>query len=326
MYRYVFAVGDNAYCCWEHDLPERNERFLSAVDSEYFHYLAQRHLDQLDGDDRQRAAVALRAGYHHGLETLFSLLGALVQAPDAVPAWIPKCSTPTLRKVVVALRDGSPILTQCGPQRLTLGELATLVHRYCWPGESPPGETGARFGSLWGRFARDFLDDHHIAEYNSLKHGFRVAAGGFVLRMGEQTEYGVRAPEENMRAIGSSPFGTSFFEPEQVVSNAAAKHHFRIRHAALNWRAEAMGQRLQLLAWSINNVVGYLRCLNGTPPETVSFNRPEDRAAYEEAWQWHVGVHTSNFDLVVDPEDVIPLPRSELLRELQERTPDGMAY
>lgn len=92
-YRYVFAVGDEAYCCWDYDLPARNERFLRSLDGSYFSYVSGRHLDQIAGEDRQRASVALRGAYHHGLETLFSLLGAMVQAPEAVPAWIPKCST-----------------------------------------------------------------------------------------------------------------------------------------------------------------------------------------------------------------------------------------
>jgi hypothetical protein len=32
----------------EHDLPERNERFLSSIDGEYFNYVAQRHLDNVE--------------------------------------------------------------------------------------------------------------------------------------------------------------------------------------------------------------------------------------------------------------------------------------
>jgi hypothetical protein len=325
VYRYVFAIGDDAYCCWEHDLPARNERFLASIDAEYFNYVAQRHLEQLEGDDRQRAAVALRAAYHHGLETLFSLLGALAQAPDAVPAWIPKCSTTNLRKVVAALRSGTSLLTQTGPQSLTLRQLSVVVHQYCWPNDVPSRATGERFGQLWKRFAQDFLDDHHIAEYNSIKHGLRVSAGGFVLRMGMEEVYGVLAPEANMQTVGASPYGTSFYEPEPVGPDHSARHHFRIRHYALNWRAEAMALRLQLLAWSINNVVAGLRCLNGAPPGTVRFERPQDPAAFEHAWEWPVGVHASNFDLVVDPTEVDPVPRPALLSELRSRTQDGAA-
>ena len=321
MDRYVFAVADEAYCCWEYDLADRNLRFLATLDAGYFQYVAERHIEHIDGENRQRAAVALRAAYHHGLETLFSLLGALTQAPDAVPAWLPKCSTPALRKVVESLSIGAPILTQLGHQHVTFTDLAGVVHQYCWPNDDPPGVTGQRFGRLWERFASDFLNDHHIAEYNSIKHGFRVAAGGFTIRMGQETEYGVAAPEENMRTIGGSPFGSSYYEARAVTSDGTAKHHFRIRHSALNWRAEAMYHRLQLLGWSINNVVAGLRCLNGESPGTIQFQRPEDPEAFEQAWRWPVGVNYSDFDAVIEPAEIDPLPRSALLEELTRRSP-----
>ena len=320
--RYVFAVGNQAHCCWEYDLPDRNEQFLSSFDGKYFNYVAQRHMDQLESEDRQRAAVALRAAYHHGLETLFSLLGAMAQAPGAVPAWIPKCSTAALRAIVDALRAGRPILTQRGRQSLTLRDLARITHAYCWRDEDPPGVTGERFGRLWHRFAYDFLDEEHIAEYNNIKHGLRVAAGGFVLRVGQEEEYGVHAPERNMQTIGASPFGSSYYQPDSLGAAGSFGCHFRIRHAALNWRAEAMIQRLQLVAWSINNVVGALRCLNGARPGTVRFERPEDPDAFDAAWRWDVGVRSSNFDVVINPADIDLVSRAELLRELEARAPE----
>ena len=326
MDRYVFAVADQPYCCWEYELAERNLRFLATLDTTYFQYIADRHFAEIEGDNRQRAAVALRAGYHHGLETLFSLLGALTQAPDAVPAWLPKCSTGALRHVVQSLSVGAPILTQCGRQRVRLEQLATIVHQYCWPDEDPPGLTGQRFARLWQLFTADFLNAHHIDEYNSIKHGFRVAAGGFTLRMGLESEYGAQAPVENMRTIGASPFGSAYLESRPVTADGAAKFHFRLRHCALNWRAEAMFQRLQLISCSINNVIGGLRCLNGVPPVEVPFHRPEDPGLFEGAWRWPVGINFSEMDASIDPATVDPIPRSHLLQELIDRTPvDGSA-
>ena len=77
MYRYAFAVGEEVYCCWEHDLPQKNERFLASIDGGYFNYIALTHLEHIEGEDKQRAAIVIRSAYHLGLETLFSLLGAL---------------------------------------------------------------------------------------------------------------------------------------------------------------------------------------------------------------------------------------------------------
>lgn len=320
LHRYIFAVADQIYCCWEHNLPDRNEQFLRSFDSEYFNYVAHRHMDQLESEDKQRAAVALRAAYYHGLETLFSLLGAMAQAPDAVPAWIPKCSTGELRRIVNALQLGRPILTQTGRQSLTLRELAGITHEYCWPDDNPTGITGERYGRLWERFADDFVDEKHVAEYNNIKHGLRVAAGGSTLRIGRQEGYCVPAPEANMQTIGTSSFGSRCYLPEPL----GVSHHFRIRRNVLNWRAEAMVQRLQLIAWSINNVVGALRCLGGSPPGSVQFHRPEDPDAFDAAWRWGVGVDSWNLDIEIAPADIDPVSRDELLRELEARGAEGV--
>lgn len=40
------------------------------------------------------------------------------------------------------------------------------------------------FSTLWYRFAGDYLNENLIAEYNSLKHGFRINPGGFKLMVG----------------------------------------------------------------------------------------------------------------------------------------------
>ena len=122
-----------------------------------------------------------------------------------------------------------------------------------------------------------------------------------------------------METIGASPFGTSFYDPHPIIDSDGLRHHFRIRRTTLNWRAEAMVQRLQLISWSINNVVGALRCLTGGLPGTIRFCRPEDPAIFDTAWQWHVGVHASDFDSVVAGDQIDPIPRAELKAELEQR-------
>lgn len=122
-----------------------------------------------------------------------------------------------------------------------------------------------------------------------------------------------------MQTLGGSPYGTSFFQATEIASDLP-KHHFQIRSQALNWRAEAMVQRLQLIAFSINNIVGALRCINGVNPATVQFHRPEDPDAFEAAWRWQVGVESSSFDLTLDAANVDPASRAELQSELNSRT------
>lgn len=97
MHNSIFVVNEEPYCIWEVDLPERNMEFLNGIDVEYFDYAIKVHLE---AEDEKRASIGLRTTLHHAIETLFSLLGAYIQAPDCAYAWIAKCSNKELRSVV----------------------------------------------------------------------------------------------------------------------------------------------------------------------------------------------------------------------------------
>lgn len=97
----LFAVDEEPYCLWEYDTGERNLACLKGIDSQYFSFIAASNYalfvdeqsknlidGELSGDNLQRAALAMRTAYHHGLETFFTLVCAGIQAPLCVHAWI----------------------------------------------------------------------------------------------------------------------------------------------------------------------------------------------------------------------------------------------
>src|ERR1041385_6978782 len=84
-----FAVGKKPFVVWAYDAI--NDDFLRGIDTKYFQYLADTHSANLTGEHRLTAAIALRTAYHHGLETLFMLIFATLQAPHCVVGWILKC-------------------------------------------------------------------------------------------------------------------------------------------------------------------------------------------------------------------------------------------
>jgi hypothetical protein len=77
----IFIVNEEPYCIWEVNLANRNNEFLDSIDTKYFDYILNVHLDS---DDEKRAEIALRATLHHAMETMFLLLGAYIQAPNWV--------------------------------------------------------------------------------------------------------------------------------------------------------------------------------------------------------------------------------------------------
>jgi hypothetical protein len=314
--RYLFAVGDRPYCCWEHDLVPRDLEFLSGIDPNHFDSVGGLLFAHLEGDDAMSASIALRALYHQAIEALLSLLGAAAQAPEAVQAWIAKCNTQDLEDVVARLLRGDPLLTQAGRRPVDFDELSRFIHLAAWRDESGGDSTAERFGRLWRRFAHEFLDATARAEYNAIKHGNRVIAGGFELAVGVEETVGVPAPPESMISMGGSKFGSTFFQPEKVRES---KLHFRTRRVSVNWSPASMGKRIVLASYSISNVVAGLQVHLGVDARSLEFRRPIPLSAFDDAWSEPLGPRKNGIDTVVRIDASDELSRADLLAELEGR-------
>jgi hypothetical protein len=243
-----------------------------------------------------------------------SLLGAAAQAPLTVPAWIAKCSTGDLRTVAESMRDGRPLLGHRRGYGVSFMDLSENVHRFAWTEETGDDTTAARFGRFWRRLASEFLDETAQAEYNALKHGSRVVAGGFTLSIGTEETPGVPAPPEAMRSMGGSEFGSTFFVAERA---GTAKEHIRTRRTSVNWSPRALAERLFLMSMSISNIVGALRCDLGVDATSVRFERPSPLSAFDDVWMSEPGVRSTGIDTIIqiDPRD--ERSREELIELLE---------
>jgi hypothetical protein len=316
--KYTFAVLEEPCRVVEYELADKNSRFLRSIDSGYFEYVAEVHGQQLETDHRQRAAIALRTAYHHGIETLFTLLGAFVQAPMAVPAWMPRCGTSQLRDLVERFKVGRSLLTPTGKRQLLFRHLAADVHAGVWDEDPERPKVIAGFERIWSRYANDLLDVLQQDEYNSIKHGFRVHAGGFVLRIGLEPEYGVPAPPEAMQTVGASEFGASFYTLETREGERAKRSAIEVRLAdkSLNWRVEHLLHSLPLIAMSINNVVSKLRLWSGEEANSLKVQRPADLSAFDEPWRYRTGAFSSSFNVQIPWDEIEAPTRDSLLAQL----------
>lgn len=319
----VFVVDDVPYCVWEWDLQERNLRFVEGIDHEHFEYLAVTHAAQLDGSNSQRAAIALRTAYHHGLETFLTLVCATLQAPRCIVGWVQKCQTHQLRNLVRKIQEGRHrTLNQVGLREVNWNTLSSTINLFSYEDESRTRESRELFAVLWSRFGNDYLDDYHIKEYNSIKHGFRARAGGFTLAAGVEHEYGVPPPAEEVQVVGGSKFGTSFYSAEKIQNAPKLQRdpHFRVRSHSMNWRPESMVQALQLISISIGNVISYVRVQHGVDPRTVPFTRPQDSEYFHAPWQTSVGVTSASLDMIVDEQHIRRFAADEILVQLKQIT------
>jgi hypothetical protein len=312
----LFAVDDQPYCVWGWELRRRNQQYLTGVDHEYFDYLAKTHVVQLESTDSQRSAMALRAAYHHGLETLFTLICAALQAPGCVAAWILLSRSSDLRSLVSAVQGGhAKILNHLSLQEVSWTALSDRINIGSYEDPKRTEETKKLFAELWQRLASDFLNEEHIAEYNSIKHGYRAQAGGLTLMAGIEHEYGVAPPAEEMKLVGTSEFGSSF--PSLVFITDRKSHpNVRLKTRFLNWQPVAIAHRLGLIACSINNVVSYLKILGKTDPKTVRFLRPEESSAFQGPWDVTKGLVGASIDIPVEVTDIRSYTREQILAEL----------
>jgi hypothetical protein len=187
------------------------------------------------------------------------------------------------------------------------------------PGTEKAETTKRLFAVLWGRLAHEFLDRDNSDEYNSIKHGLRMRAGGFALQVGAEHSYGVPPPDSKMNTLGHSEHGSSFFRLERIGGKESRT--YSTRRVSLNWRIERVITLGQLVAMSIENVVGTLRFLNGTPGETLKFVRPPDDADFDRPWTYSPGVSRMDMDFVYPPGMVPELTKADLESEIKKLRP-----
>jgi hypothetical protein len=277
----LFQVVDEPYCLWEEDLKANTLAFLNRFDTGYFDHLLEIHLN---ADDEARSAMALRVAYHHAMETLFSLLGALLQAPSAPQAWISKCQNKQLYELIRRISNNDSRLPKgLSIQSVGWDELASVTLNWYLSRTERQAESIKLFADLWRRLASEFLGNNRLDEYNSLKHGFRVTGGGFELSVGLEHEYGVPTPENEMQSIGNSEFGTSF-RRFIAASGQSGERSLISEQVSVNWKIEKVAPLLQLASISISNVIGALRVLNGESCNSVKFIRPDSDDAFGQPW------------------------------------------
>lgn len=278
----LFAVLDQPYKHWEADIRAEALDFLAGIDPLYFHYLAMQVEGALDDKERlKRAAAAARIGYFHGMETLFLLLGALLQAPHAPQAFMRKCANEHLRALVQRITDGA--MLELMPYRLaqlSWESVSLLVHKQCDGGSG----LAQLFGKFWARLSDEYLQPLHVAEYNSLKHGFRVGHGGVHLSTAEAPD-GATVTDGDFASLGGSDFGTSFRQIFPAGGEDAANRSTTSALAVVNWSPATMIAALQLIAQSVNNIVSALRIANGAAVTSVQFVAPAHEGAFAKAWE-----------------------------------------
>jgi hypothetical protein len=236
----VVMVDVTPYCVWnDKSIKDINLKYLDNIDPTFFIYQADTNLNKLKFKKHKlHAALAIRTAYSHGLETLFSLICAAIQAPYCIPAWLLLCSNNDLESIVTKINSSEQVYTLFKNQPLNWTNISDTIHKPLVMEDKEKEEAiKGRFGDLWSHFASDFLNNAFKKEYNSIKHGFRVKPGGFSFALGIEKIPGVQSPQGNMHLLGKSEFGSSF---DDYIKIDEIKHHIQLRMNSMNWDPEDM--------------------------------------------------------------------------------------
>jgi len=329
-----FCVIDRPFVVWSDDIERDNKRFLESVDS-FFYIRAVREFiethggagSESEGDedqDRKDVSSLARMLWHHGAETLVMLLGAYIQAPDAVHAYVLKCRTEDATNIARSLlRQKQPTYNRINDVPFTILNLLRGIHLCA--GWADFEDTIGKFERVLRRILLKLADEKHRWEYNSIKHGLRATHGRFALAFGIEETPGVPAPPEKMEMIGYSR-DASFFDvakPLRNATKAASKVNFRIEKVAVTWSLEKVFCELQILSLLLNNTVSALRIAAGAQKGSVAFKRPADAEMW---WDYYFSLHvgsvpTASMSIVLDARDLKLPGAKDVLASYRRNSP-----
>lgn len=277
-----FMVDEKPYCLWDYNIPLITMKFLENVDPTYYEFIAGSFF-KTDGEEiNLLGSLALRTTYSQALETLFAFIGATLQAPLCAPAWFETYQIGDVKNIVKKISNGNSFPSILRDKNPSWEKVSEFIHSWLvLDDKSEENRIKTNFASLWKRFAHDFLDKSYTNEYNSIKHGLRIRPGGFQVAIGLQETPGKTAPPENMKMLGKSDYGSSFFVREYLFG----KYHFQLKRHNLNWNPEDFVWGLNLISVSIQNVISALKVINGVSAKDVKFIWPSKDETIQEPWK-----------------------------------------
>jgi hypothetical protein len=326
-----FCIVERPCMIWGTDLAGENAHFLERVDANLYYRIAHDligtwadgdesaspkypsaglegepdGLPDTSGQERKDVSSLSRLLWYHGMETLVMVLGAYMQAPGVVHGYFLKCRTEDALDIAgYLLREEQPRYARLEGPAFTLVHLLNGIHLCA--GWTDRGVIIDRFARALKSMLRDYTDEQHRAEYNSIKHGLRASHGVFALAFGLQEAPGVMAPPETMETIGYSQ-DASFFDvakPLKGISKREAKIHFMTEKVSVAWSLEKVIGDLQLISVLLNNVVSALRIRAGAPHSSVPFSKVADDETF---WETYFQLHASD------------VPHATMLMELDAR-------
>ncbi len=255
-----FVVLDRPVCIWDPTLSETNRQFLRGLDPAFYVHqanllqsgLSEHDARSIKNPNDRFSALALRIQFGMALESMFALLGAVIQAPDCVFGWLSVYQNSDLVGLVQRITDHGSLRTRKPFRPATWENISRLLLQPLAE-ESPDNHErlSRQFSDTWYHFARFYCDPIRAREYNCLKHSFRISPVGIKITFTHEDE--------------------EFFTSECAIGhrfpylkkNPNRKFDYSISHASVALEPECYAAGMVIAALSINNAISFARTWTG---------------------------------------------------------------
>lgn len=313
----VFLVNEDPYCLWEANIQEQNEFFLNSVNPEYYKFLYETFKDS---PEKQLASVAIRTALFQATETFYALLGAFIQAPNCVYAWISKYRNEQLRDFVKKINKNEYIFTTWNVDSVTWEKISGIIFQHYSKDTEINKNISKLFGNFWERLSIEILlNDNFIDEYNSLKHGLRVRNGGFSFAVAKENEHGKIPHDSKFQSLGSSAYGSTFIKVKDLkyITKQKGDKSIYSERVSLNWSHEQNTELLQLLHMSIFNIISVLKITNKIE-ENGHYLIPEDTNIFNTVFKPTNEINSLTFKPELNIKEMRYLNKQDLSRMIDD--------
>ncbi|WP_319416470.1 hypothetical protein [Marispirochaeta aestuarii] len=290
-------VNRKSYYLLDEDPIQKNLIFLSNLQPLYYHELTKILYKQLQKSKDENKpchhiAVQMRTIYGQAIESLFAYIFALLQSPFSIVAWIQKYHDRDLKSLIQEF-DRNKTIKYSKLQMLKPGwnGLSETINNFDAGNKENATFIKENFASFWSLLGREYTNYKVYKEYCHIKHGFRIAHGGFKFIL--TTTEDIKKGKEILS--GESDYGAKIYIDEDVRNTPKELNLFSLRETFFNWDIELLYKRIEVISYSINNVISFSKGLNKNDFTKEEFIVPDPLSLFDEAKYPKSGVHT--FDI-----------------------------
>ena len=261
----TFKIGNVPVCFWGNDLKQRNADFIHSIDPNYYAYTARVHRNHLNTESRLLAALALRLNYYQSLETFFTLVGAGLQSPLCLYGWIQKARDKKIQSLLQRINERKETVYNClGIENVTWYEIAKRIYQDLDVDANHKLNLIRFFSETWEFFGREYINESSQSEYEELKLGKRLSKSSdfFGGKQGGDSENALFTKFSKIYDIGKN--------------GAIYKNNHYSENCNISWYPDFCYSAALMIRDSINNVLSFLKIVNGMTKPVPQFFYPAD--------------------------------------------------